>query len=82
VYDVRALGDGPYPGDAGIRSAATAECAVAWHDGTVPDVRAAAAAASGALAVLVPTAEGWAAGDRGIVCVLSTPPRAGAIAAP
>ncbi len=81
VYDVRALGGGPYPGTDAIRSAGSSECAVAWHDGTGATTRAAAGGAAASLAVLVPTAEGWAAGDRGLVCLLATAPRTGAIAA-
>ena len=81
VYDVRALANGPYPGAEGLRAAATAECAVAWHDGFPAAVRNAATAEAGAMAVLVPTEAGWNAGDRGISCVLATASRTGTITA-
>ena len=79
VYDVRALADGPYPGESGVQTVATAECGVAWHEGVAAAVRD-ALGPTATLAVLVPTAAGWAGGDRGIACVVATPARTGAIA--
>ena len=82
VYEVRAIGGTDYPGADALRQTATAECAVAWHDGFSATVRAAAASAAGGLAVLVPTEAGWHSGDRGIVCVLTTGQRTGVLAQP
>ncbi|MDQ1681678.1 MAG: hypothetical protein QOH99_219 [Frankiaceae bacterium] len=79
VYDVRALPSGPYPGAEGLRAAATAECALSWHDGFPASVRAAAATGAGSLALLLPTEAGWKGGDRGVACVLATPDRWGAV---
>jgi hypothetical protein len=81
VYDVRALPSGPYPGADGLRAAATAECAVSWHDGFSAAVRDGAATAAGSLALLLPTEAGWNGGDRGVACVLATPDRSGAATA-
>ena len=82
VYDVRALAGGSFPGAAAMQTAAGSECAVAWHDGFQASVRTAAVAAAGVMAVLVPTEAGWNGGDHGIVCVLATAVRTGALTAP
>lgn len=78
VYDVRALAAGPY---SEVPAVAAAECSLAWANGSAA-TRSAAAAAHGVIAVLVPTAAGWADGDRGVACAVAGDTRAGPLATP
>jgi hypothetical protein len=69
VYDVHALGDGAYPGDAQVDRLSQGRCRK-----TLPTfVRAPAGRTGYDIDFLLPNKQTWAAGDSRVICILSDP---------